>query len=135
MWPEDCALSLRRLGWFVAVGTAAAAVHLGTVIALVRWGQWSPLAANVVGWLVAFVCSFAGHHRTTFRDANAPVRRAAGRFLLVSALGFAANQSAYVLLLRVSWLRYDVALALVLVAVAAMTYLLGRRWAFQPAGR
>lgn len=128
-------MSLRRIGWFLAVGSAAAAVHLATVIALVRWGAWSPLAANVVGWLVAFVCSFAGHHRTTFRDANAPVPRAAGRFFAVSALGFAANQSAYVLLLRVTWLRYDIALAIVLVAVAAMTYLLGRRWAFQPAAR
>lgn len=128
-------MSARRIAWFVAVGTGAAAVHLATVIALVRWGGWSPLAANVLGWLVAFACSFAGHHRTTFRDANAPVTRAAGRFFAVSALGFAANQGAYVLLLRVSWLRYDVALAIVLVAVAAMTYLLGRRWAFQPASR
>ncbi len=128
-------MSLRRVGWFVAVGTAAAAVHLATVIALVRWAGWSPATANVVGWLLAFVCSFAGHHRTTFRDADAPVARAAGRFFAVSALGFAANQAAYVLLLRLPWLRYDLALALVLVAVAAMTYLLGRRWAFQPAGR
>lgn len=110
-------------------------MHLATVIALVRWGQWSPPGANVVGWLLAFVCSFAGHHRTTFRDANAPVVRAAVRFFGVSALGFAANQGAYILLLRVTWLRYDVALAMVLLVVAAMTYLLGRHWAFQPAGR
>ncbi|MDB5947521.1 MAG: GtrA-like protein [Ramlibacter sp.] len=128
-------MSLRRIGWFAVVGTAAAAVHLATVIALVRWAAWSPVAANVVGWLVAFVCSFAGHHRTTFRDADAPVTRAALRFFAVSALGFAVNQCAYVLLLRLPWLRYDVALALVLVGVAAMTYLLGRRWAFQPASR
>lgn len=125
-------MSLRRISWFAAVGTLAAAVHLATVIALVRWAAWSPAMANVVGWLLAFVCSFAGHHRTTFRDANAPVARAAGRFFAVSALGFAVNQTAYVLLLRLPWLRYDLALALVLVAVAAMTYVLGRRWAFLP---
>lgn len=128
-------MSLRRIGWFVAVGTVAAAVHLGTVVALVRWAGWSPVLANVAGWMVAFVCSFVGHHQTTFRDANAPLARSARRFLAVSALGFAANQAAYVLLLQVPGLRYDIALALVLAGVAVMTYLLGRRWAFQPAAR
>lgn len=125
-------MSLRRIGWFVAVGSAAAAVHLASVVALVRWGGLTPAVANVFGWLLAFVCSFLGHHYTTFRDAKAPMARAARRFFAVSALGFAANQSAYVLLLRFSGLRYDLALALVLVGIAVMTYLLGRRWAFQP---
>lgn len=128
-------MSVRRFGWFIAVGCAAAAVHLVTVIALVRWGGWSPPVANVLGWLTAFVCSFFGHHLTTFSDARAPMGRAARRFFAVSALGFAANQIAYLLLLRLSGLRYDLALALVLVGVAVMTYLLGRRWAFLPAGR
>ena len=126
-------MNLRRVGWFIAVGSAAAAVHLATVVVLVRWGGWSPPAANVLGWLVAFVCSFFGHHLTTFSDAQAPMARAARRFFAVSALGFAANQAAYVLLLRLSGLRYDLALALVLVGIAILTYLLGRRWAFRPA--
>lgn len=126
-------MSVRRLGWFLAVGSAAAAVHLATVVALVRWGDWSPAVANVVGWLTAFACSFFGHHLTTFSDAGAPMGRAARRFFAVSALGFAANQAAYVLLLRLSGLRYDLALALVLVGIAVMTYFLGRRWAFRRA--
>ncbi|MFC5499168.1 GtrA family protein [Caenimonas terrae] len=124
---------MRRIGWFIAVGSTAAAVHLGTVVALVRWGGWAPELANVLGWLVAFVCSFFGHHLTTFSDAQAPMGRAARRFFAVSALGFAANQAAYVLLLRLSGMRYDLALALVLVGIAVLTYLLGRRWAFLPA--
>ena len=126
-------MNVRRVGWFIAVGSAAAAVHLATVVVLVRWGGWSPPAANVLGWLVAFVCSFFGHHLTTFSDAQAPMARAARRFFAVSALGFAANQAAYVLLLRLSGLRYDLALAMVLVGIAILTYLLGRRWAFRPA--
>ena len=126
-------MNLRRVGWFIAVGTAAATVHLATVVVLVRWGGWSPPVANVLGWLVAFGCSFFGHHLTTFSDAQAPMARAARRFFAVSALGFVANQAAYVLLLRLSGLRYDLALALVLVGIAILTYLLGRRWAFRPA--
>ena len=128
-------MSLGRIGWFVLVGTGAAGVHLLTVIASVRWGGWSPALANVVGWLLAFVCSFLGHHHATFRDAKAPMAQAARRFFIVSALGFSVNEAAYVLLLRFSGLRYDVALVLVLLAVAVMTYLLGRSWAFRPAGR
>ena len=125
-------MSVRRIGWFIAIGSTAAAIHLATVVALVRWGGWSPAVANVAGWLVAFLCSFLGHQHTTFSDAKAPMARAARRFFAVSALGFAANQCAYLLLLRLSGLRYDVALALVLVGIAVMTYLLGRRWAFRP---
>lgn len=126
-------MSVRRVSWFIAVGSAAAAIHLATVIALVRWGDWSPAVANVAGWLTAFTCSFFGHHLTTFSDAGAPMGRAARRFFAVSALAFVANQVAYVLLLRLSGLRYDLALALVLVGIAVMTYFLGRRWAFRPA--
>lgn len=122
--------SWHRLVRFVAVGCAAAAVHFGTVVLLVETHSARPLAANVVGWLLAFVVSFAGQHRLTFGDRSAPLLRAARRFFLISAAGFATNELAYGLLLRVSAIRYDVALAIVLVTVAVMTYVLSSRWAF-----
>jgi putative flippase GtrA len=123
--------SVHRLAWFVAVGCVAAAVHLGVVILLVSGMGQLPLAANVVGWLVAFCFSFSGHWLLTFRALQAPMWRAAARFLGVSLAGFAANELAYALLLHWTRLRYDLVLALVLVAVAVMTYLLSLRWAFQ----
>ncbi|MCY7319689.1 MAG: GtrA family protein [Ramlibacter sp.] len=120
----------RRLATFVAVGCAAAAVHLAVVVFLVgRHGQL-PLVANVVGWMVAFCVSFTGHWLLTFRARSAPPARAARRFLAVSMAGFAANELAYAAVLRWSGLRYDLVLAGVLVGVAVMTYLLGSRWAF-----
>ncbi|MBI2769835.1 MAG: GtrA family protein [Burkholderiales bacterium] len=122
----------RRVAWFIAVGTGAAAVHFCTAVAAVRVLGLAPPLANVVGWFVAFSFSFLGHWRTTFAGAGAPLGRSALRFLVVSALAFSANQAAYLLLLRFSPLRYDVALALVLAGVAAMTYLFSRRWAFAP---
>jgi len=91
----------------------------------------APLVANVAGWLVAFGISFTGHYRMTFNAQQAPVLRASGRFFLVSAAGFAVNEAAYALLLHWTWLRYDAALAVVLVAVATATYLLSRHWAFK----
>jgi putative flippase GtrA len=122
---------LRRIATFVAVGATAAAVHFAVVVAVVEAGLAPPLAANVVGWLVAFGVSFAGQHRLTFGDRETPVRQAAPRFFALSAAGFCANEAAYALVLRYSAARYDVALAVVLVGVAAMTYVLSSGWAFR----
>lgn len=123
--------SQRRILVFVAVGSAAALVHWFTVVALVHTVHAAPLAANVAGWAVAFCVSFAGQAGLTFRDQGAPLARAARRFLLVSLGGFAVNEASYALLLRFSRWRYDLLLALVLLGVAALTYLLSRHWAFR----
>jgi len=119
-----------RVGWFVAVGCAAAAVHWCVVVSLVGRLGWHPLAANVLGWLVAFVVSFAGHHRLTFRDQAAPIATSVGRSFLVSAGGFGINEATYALLLAWSGQRYDLVLAVVLLAVSGLTYLLSRHWVF-----
>ncbi len=115
---------------FIAVGCVAAAVHLGVVMLLVSKAAWPPLWANPVGWLLAFAFSFAGHHTLSFAHQGAPLGRSLGRFFALSAAGFAINEGAYALLLRQGSLSYPWALALVLVAVAVLTYLVSRYWAF-----
>ena len=120
-----------RIGWFVLVGCAAAAVHWSMVVLLVEHAGWSPLGANVVGWLTAFFVSFGGHHRVTFRAHGTPMRRAMPRFFALSAGGFAVNEAVYALLLRLGrGASYQWILAIVLVGVAGLTYWLSRRWAF-----
>lgn len=123
--------TLWRLASFVLVGCTAAAVHFSTVVLLVEFGRLKPVMANVGGWLVAFVVSFLGQSLLTFRSRGTPWLQALPRFFAISALGFAANESAYILLLNVTLLRYDVLLALVLVGVAVITYLLSSLWAFR----
>lgn len=118
-----------RLAWFVAVGCAAAAVHLAVVVLLVSGLGQLPLLANIVGWLIAFTVSFSGHWLLTF-DKRAPWWRAARRFFTISMGGFLVNESMYAVLLRLSGWRYDVLLAIVLLVVAVITYLLSSRWAF-----
>jgi putative flippase GtrA len=120
----------RRLMWFVVVGSAAAAVHWFVAVGLVASAAWPPLLANGVGWLAALGVSFVGHHRLSFRDHGTPVRQSAARFFLVSAMGFAINEVAYAVLLRWSGQRYDVILAVVLLAVAFATWWLSRYWVF-----
>jgi putative flippase GtrA len=119
-----------RVGWFIVVGCVAAAVHFGVVVLLVAQAGWTPLVANVCGWLTAFAISFGGHHRLSFRRHDMPVPVAARRFFVISAAGFAVNEMAYAALLRWSGLRYEFSLALVLAAVAIATYGASRHWAF-----
>ena len=123
----------RRLRRFVLVGASAALVHLLAAAVCVRLGL-HPLAANVVAFHVAFVVSYIGQSRLTFADRIVSMRDGLPRFLAVSYLGFATNEAMYALLLAYTRLHYLVALAGVLVAVAAMTFLLSRAWAFRERG-
>jgi putative flippase GtrA len=125
----------RRTLFFILVGSAAALTHFLTVVVMVERLALSPLVANVIGWLCAFGLSFGGHYTLTFADHAAPLGRSAGRFFLLSAGGFAINESSYAVLLHVSPLPYYYLLALVLIAVAVVTYLLSQRWAFRGKGR
>jgi len=120
----------RQPALFVAVGTAAAAVHWGVAVAAVEHLGLAPGWANVCGWLVALCVSFAGHWRLTFADRPVHPWRAARRFVVLSASAFALNAAAYTLLLRWQVARYDVALAFVLLAVAILSFLANRHWAF-----
>jgi putative flippase GtrA len=121
---------LRQPATFIAVGTAAAAVHWTVAVLAVERAGLVPSLANVAGWLVALLVSFGGHWRLTFGDRRSPPLRSALRFLVVSASAFAVNAAAYALLLRADWLPYDVSLALVLLGVAMLSYLASRHWAF-----
>ena len=120
---------------FIVVGCTAAAVHWSVVRLAVGFTGMAPLLANLLGWMVAFGVSFAGHHRWTFRDVPG---RSAGhslpRFLLISLAGLAVNEVAYALALAWGGWRYDLTLAGVLVLVAVGTFVAGRLWAFRAPG-
>lgn len=120
----------RQLFWFLLVGGAAAATHLGVVMLLVEMAGLAPLMANVLGWVVAFGVSFGGHYRLTFSGSGAALGPAVRRFGLISFSGFLINQAAYALALRLSSQNYALLLAAVLVGVAVLTYVFSRWWAF-----
>lgn len=123
---------IRQLFWFVIVGTSAAFVHWITVVTLVSIWDWPPLGANVIGWLVAFLVSFTGHYRLTFRQHNTQASQAMQRFFLLSGGGFAVNEIAYAILLESTELNYQWLLAGVLVGVAFLTFVISKFWAFNP---
>lgn len=120
----------RELFWFGVVGVTAMLVHLGSVSLLLVPLGLPPLVANGVGFLLAFQVSHAGHHKLTFGTAQAPASRSRWRFFLVAVISFAVNELMYAALLHFTDLDYRVALAIVLVAVAALTFVSARNWAF-----
>jgi len=120
-----------QLFLFGLVGVGAMLVHMAVVWQLVESMAFAPLRANVVGFLVAFGVSYLGHGRLTFRGHGTEVGASLPRFFLVASLGFAVNQGAYALLLAYFGpQRYLPLLAMVLVGVAALTFVLSRFWAF-----
>ncbi|MCD0502192.1 GtrA family protein [Bordetella petrii] len=122
---------VKQIGYFVAVGGAAAATHWVVAVASVEWLRVPPLAANALGWAVAFVVSFSGHYRLTFRHLASRWTVAARRFFFVSACGFLLNEAVYAWLLHSTALSYELALALVLAGLAVATFLASRFWAFR----
>ena len=100
------------------------------VAALVPWGI-DPLLANVGAFITAFQVSYWGHRGWTFRAGDQRHGRTLPRFVLVSGGSFLLNEALYYILLRYTSLDYRLSLLIVLVIVAALTYILSRQWAFR----
>lgn len=120
----------RELFWFGVIGVSAMAVHYLAVTLLLVPAGLSPLIANVIGFLIAFQVSYHGHRRQTFQARHVPHRQALPRFFAVACLSFAVNEVMYAGLLNFTGLDYRVALLIVLFTVAALTFVLGKLWAF-----
>lgn len=116
---------------FVLVGCAAASTHLLVVALLVHFAGMVPLAANVLGFLVAFVVSYHGHALFTFSSAQVTGWAVAGRYFLVACLSFVVNELLYAAALRWLGWNYLLSLFLVLLLVAVGTFLLSKFWAFK----
>ena len=123
----------RELFWFGVVGVSAMLVHYLTVTLWLVPAGLAPLAANLIGFLVAFQVSYHGHRHQTFQAHAVPHRQALPRFFAVSCLSFAVNEAMYAALLSFTSLDYRLALLIVLVVVAALTFVLGKLWAFSGA--
>ena len=115
--------------WFLVVGSAAAATHMG-VFELTKAYLW-PELANAVGFCVAFVVSFAGHRRLSFQDAGTGFWQSLRRFAATALAGFVANELMFVALLRGLNLPDWLALFLALAFASVQTFLLSRFWAFR----
>lgn len=120
----------REAFWFVLVGLSALAAHWVILVVVVSAAGLHPLVANVIGFMVAFNVSYFGHRELTFSAQDRPHRRTASRFAAVAVSMFLVNEVLYWAILSWTMLRYDIASLIVLAAVAALTFVLSKLWAF-----
>lgn len=115
---------------FLSVGALAAGMHYVVAIISHALGL-SPAIANWLGFACAFPVSYIGHRHWSFRGTQSSHHQAFPKFLTVALLGFFGNQA--LLWCGLHWTAWPfwLVLALVMVLVAASTYVLSRFWAFR----
>lgn len=123
------AIDLRQIFQFGSVGACAASAHMGIVIAIVQMAHISPLLANIIAFLFSFNISYFGHHYWTFAKRQLNHQTSLPRFFLLACFSFLLNEGLFFLLLP--FLPYPIALLVVLVSVAAITFFLSKWWAFR----
>jgi putative flippase GtrA len=124
----------RRLIAFAAVGIAAALTHLSVAALLLHSLMKGPgtapvLAANAAAFIVAFLVSYSGQRRWTFRSSAAHARLLP-RYLLVAAAGLGVNEAVVATGMRAFGLPALLAIALAIVCVAWLTLQASQYWVF-----
>lgn len=126
--PPAWAETGRQLVRFGFVGVAATAVHSAVALAYLAWFGSGALAANLLGFAIAFFVSLSGNMAWVFPHAE----RTAG----VVARFFALALVTLSVTCAISWmfdlLRYDPVLSLpvVLIAAPCVSYCGNRFWVF-----
>lgn len=118
---------------FFMVGLSALSVHLMIVWLLVNYGNWQPLPSNIFGFLGAVNISYFGHLHLTFNQSHQLSLTSYVKFFVIASAGFLINQSLYFYALN--WFGnhfYLPILTIILLAVAVITYVLSKFWAFKP---
>jgi putative flippase GtrA len=113
---------------FGVVGVLATALHMGMVWWLIGAGI-SPLPANLLAFLSAFLVSFVGHYHWSFRSTAHPLR-AMLRFLTVAVGLLAVNSLLLSWLLQLGWPERTAAVAAAM-SVPVLGFLASRFWAFR----
>jgi putative flippase GtrA len=116
---------------FATVGGIAAIVHFSTVVLLVEGKILFPLSANIVGFLIAFQVSYAGHRYWTFRGTVARHKTAFTKLFFLQTFNFAANEGLFYIFLTFFALPYPIALLLVLAILPVLTFSLSKFWVFK----
>lgn len=125
---RDGLFQLLRFG---ATGATATSIHAAAAAAyLFTWGtSASALAANVIGFSCAFLCSFVGHTYFVFRYPGSAAE-VFPRFATVSAATFSISMFISIMSNALGFSPL-LAVGLVVVLVPIASYLGNRWWVFR----
>lgn len=114
---------------FAIVGGGATLIHLVTAATIISYLTLSPLKANLIAFLLAFVFSFLGHYYWSFNSSR-NIFSSVFRFIIIALLGFLINNIILVLLLADGYLTELESIFISAMFVPFFTYLLARIWVF-----
>lgn len=121
----------RSFSWFTFVGAVAGLVHYLVAVGTEAGFGLAPAIANTIGFMFAFPVSYMGHRHLSFATRDTRHRQTLPRFLLVATSGFISNQVLLLGALHLLHLPFWLALGLVMIVVAALTYSSSHFWAFR----
>jgi putative flippase GtrA len=121
----------KSFSWFTFVGAVAGVVHYSVAVGTEAGFSLAPAIANTIGFLFAFPVSYMGHRHLSFATRDTLHRQSLPRFLLVASSGFISNQVLLAGALNLLHLPFWLALGLVMVIVAALTFSSSHFWAFK----
>lgn len=114
---------------FAGVGAVATGIHYATLVLLVELAGVEPVVATCVGYVAGAAFGYLANHRWTF-GGRAAHGRAAMRYVVMLALGFALNAA-------VVWILHDLAGLWYVAAQVASTgfglfvnYAIASRWVY-----
>lgn len=122
-----------RFARFLTVGGGATALHALAALLYHALGA-TPLWSNFLAYLTAFLLSFTGNWRWTF-ERRSPAWRSLKRFLLVSVSCFCLNHAIVYAITGPLSMPLWAALIPVVMVSPAIAFLIGKHWAFRPAGQ
>ncbi len=128
--------TLIQLIKFGAVGLAATAVHISVWTVAIEMFQIDPFWANFPAFCLAFIISFFGHLKWTFKEQHernsSENNKPLSKFLCVSLIGFTLNTSITYLIVDILNKPYMYAGFLMATAVPIALFLLNKFWVFSP---
>jgi len=127
---------ISQMAKFASVGLVATGVHALVYAFLGGLEPISPLQANFLAFLVAFIFSYVGHFKFTFAKEmdGRSLQRSFGvqaRFFTVALSGLGLNSVAVWLTTEIFELNYLIAILPMFVLVPTVTFGLAKLWAFR----
>lgn len=114
---------------FATVGLFATVVHSSVALLFIYTLNVPDQIANATGFSAAFICSFIGHSRFTFKK-----RGHFSRFLLTAIFGFLINASTLYVLSMYGLPAY-ISIPIATFVGPAVVFVFSKKWAFTGAER
>ena len=121
--------ALRQFMLFAAVGGIATITHAATAFAAHQYLDHPPLLANLLGYAFAFLVSYYGNSKMTFKTRIMNGGQFS-RFMAASLVVLALNQATVFLFVTILKAPFTLALIPVVILVPIFSFAASKFWAF-----